>query len=153
MIKKIEADIHKDAVTERVDTHCEDLCITCDCTLEEFFSGSQKELTFRRNLVMKDGKTKYYDNKANKLIHVKPGMKEGTVYRFKGEGDCLPDKHQGDLVVTLKQIAHHKYQRVGNDLVYRHCIDLADALLSEGVEFETLCGETIKFRSEQIISP
>ena len=40
MIKKIEADIHKDAVTERVDTHCEDLCITCDCTLEEFFSGS-----------------------------------------------------------------------------------------------------------------
>lgn len=87
MIEKIAADIHKDAVTERADTHVQDLCITCACTLEEFFFGSQKELTFRRNLVMPDGKTKFYDNKALKVIHVKPGMKEGTVYRFKGEGD------------------------------------------------------------------
>ena len=43
--------------------------------------------------------------------------------------------------------------RNGNDLILRHEIDLFDALLSEGVEIKTLDGETIKFRSEQIITP
>jgi DnaJ-class molecular chaperone len=42
---------------------------------------------------------------------------------------------------------------VGNDLLYRHSICLQDALLSEGVEFETLEGEKIKFRAEQTITP
>ena len=39
-IEKIEADIHKDAITERVDIQTADLCVSCECTLEEFFYGS-----------------------------------------------------------------------------------------------------------------
>lgn len=37
LIEKIESDLHKDAVTERSVTHTEDLEITCEGTLEEFF--------------------------------------------------------------------------------------------------------------------
>ena len=87
MIEKIEADIHKEAITERVDTHTGDLNLTCECTLEEFFYGSQKELTFKRNLVFADGKTEYSDHKSKKVIHIQPGMKEGTILRFKSEGN------------------------------------------------------------------
>lgn len=87
MIEKIEADIHKEAVTERLDTHTKDLNISCACTLEEFFYGSQKELTFTKNLVFADGKTEYFDTRQTKTINILPGMKEGTVLRFKGEGN------------------------------------------------------------------
>ena len=77
MIEKIKADLHSEAVTERVDTHTADLVVTVPCTLDEFFYGSTKDITFKRNLVFPDGKSKYFDTRAKKTIEVKPGMKEG----------------------------------------------------------------------------
>ena len=153
LIEKIETDIHKDAVTERAQTHAPDLHVECHCTLEEFFYGCQKTVSYNRSLVCADGKTEYFAVKTKKEIVVKPGMCDGTVLRFKGEGTETPTTKQGDLVVTLKQREHPKFVRVGNDLIYRHQINLFDALLSEGVEFETLDGEVIKYRSEQIVGP
>lgn len=51
LIEKIEADIHKEAIIEREQTHTADLAVTCECTLEEFFYGCQKEINYTRNLV------------------------------------------------------------------------------------------------------
>lgn len=153
LIDKIESDIHRDAVTERSDTHTEDLTVICECTLEEFYHGSQKVLEFTRHSIMGDGLTGTVDHQASKLIEVKPGMGDGTVLRFIGEGDKKAGKHAGDLVVTLRQKEHPKFIRQGNDLIYRHEISLGDALTSEGLELTTIDGETLKFRSEAIINP
>ena len=153
LIEKIECDIHKDAITERAQTHTKDLEVECECTLEEFFYGCQKTVEFTRNMVFSDGKTEYMVPKVCKEIEVKPGMKDGTQLRFKDEGSQEVYKHFGDLVVTLRQKEHAKFVRNGNDLILRHEIDLFDALLAEGVEIQTIDGETIKFRSEQIITP
>lgn len=153
LIEKIEADIHKDAVTDRVDTHTADLTVTCDCSLEEFFYGSSKKVKFARNSVLADGKTKSIDQNASKEIEVKPGMLAGTVLRFRGEGNHDPGRHIGDLVITLCEQPHAKFMRSGNDLVYRHEISLGDALTSEAIEFETIDRELIKYRSESIINP
>ena len=133
LIEKIETDIHREAITERAETHAADLNVECSCTLQEFFYGCQKTIVFTRSLICADGKTEYFAVKSKKEIVVKPGMKDGTVLRFKGEGTQTPFTQQGDLVVTLKQLDHPKYVRVGNDLIYRHQIDLFDALLSEGI--------------------
>lgn len=57
MIERIESDLHKDAVTERVNTHAADLNITCSCSLKEFFYGSTKTLTFSRMITQGDGVT------------------------------------------------------------------------------------------------
>lgn len=38
-------------------------------------------------------------------------------------------------------------------MIYRHEIDLGDALLSEAIELTTIDGEILKYRSEQIITP
>jgi DnaJ-class molecular chaperone len=80
-------------------------------------------------------------------------MKDGTILRFKGEGSQSFGKHVGDLVVCLKQKEHAKFSRNGNDLIYRHNIDLADALLSEAIELHTIDGQAVKYRSESIITP
>ena len=90
LIEKIETDIHKDAVTERAETHAADLNVECQCTLEEFFYGCQKTVSFTRSLVCADGKTEYFAVKSKKEIEVKPGMCDGTVLRFKGEGTETP---------------------------------------------------------------
>lgn len=102
LIEKIEADIHKEAITERGDTHTEDLTVTCECTLEEFYHGCSKTVKFTRDLVYADGKTEYADTRATKEIEVKPGMTDGTELRFPGEGSQKRAKHFGDLVIILK---------------------------------------------------
>ena len=80
-------------------------------------------------------------------------MSDGSQLRFVGEGSQQFDKKVGDLLVCLKQKDHAKFTRNGNDLIYRHEINLADALLSEAIELKTIDGEILKYRSEQIITP
>ena len=57
MINRIESDLHKDAVTQRVDTHAKDLEVKCTCTLKEFFEGCTKTLMFDRTTTQGDGLT------------------------------------------------------------------------------------------------
>ena len=102
MIERIESDLHKDAVTERVNTHAPDLKIKCSCTLLEFFYGSTKMLSFSRVTTQGDGMTQKRVH-VEKEIEVKPGMKPGTVLRFVGEGNSPNSRLTGDLVVTIEQ--------------------------------------------------
>jgi len=152
LIEKIETDIHKEALTERGDTHTADLSVDVECTLEEFFFGCLKKIAYTRNCLHADGNSEFVF-KTRKEIQVKPGMSDGTVLRFKGEGNQDFGKHMGDLVICLKQKEHAKFMRKGNDLIYRHEINLADALLSEAIELTTIDGEIIKYRSESVITP
>ena len=102
MIERIESDLHKDAITERKDTHAPDLKISCTCTLREFFYGSTKTLNFTRVITHGDGETQE-EVEVEKEIEVKPGMKPGTVLRFVGEGNRPNDRLKGDLLVTIDQ--------------------------------------------------
>jgi len=152
MIEKIESDLHKDAVTARKDTHADDLKIKCSCTLAEFFYGSSKRLSFSKTVTQGDGQSQSKVS-IEKEIEVQPGMKPGAVLRFSGEGNSPADRLTGDLVVTIEQSEHESIRRIGNDLVYRHKISLADALTISVIDFTTLDGEIIKFRPDEIISP
>ena len=80
-------------------------------------------------------------------------MKPGTLLRFVGEGNKPANKLVGDLVITIEQEEHESIRRVGDDLIYRHRISLADALSISEIEFETLDGEKILYRPDEIISP
>ena len=42
---------------------------------------------------------------------------------------------------------------MGDNLIYRHKISLADALTISVIEFTTLDGEIIKYRPDEIITP
>ena len=152
MIEKIESDLHKDAVTDRKDTHAADLEIKTSCTLKEFFMGCTKRLNFSKTVTLGDGKTTE-NVVTSKEIEIKPGMKPGTTYRFTGEGNKFPDKLVGDLIVVIGQHEHDSIKRVGDDLIYRHKVTLSNALTAAEVEFRTLEGELIKYRPDEIITP
>ena len=152
MIERIESDLHKDAITERKDTHAVDMQITCTCSLKEFFYGSTKLLSFDKTITQGDGITQETVH-VEKEIEVKPGMKPGHVLRFVGEGNQPSDRLVGDLVVTIEQSEHDTIRRVGDNLIYRHKISLADALTIAVIEFTTLDGEIIKYRPDEIITP
>ena len=152
MIERIESDLHKDAVVERPETHAADLEIKCHCSLQEFFYGSTKLLGFRKCITQGDGRT-MDEVRVEKEIEIQPGMKPGTVLRFIGEGNKPNNKLTGDLIVTILEMEHDEIRRVGDNLIYRHKISLADALTIAVVEFKTLDGEIIKFRPDEIITP
>lgn len=152
MIEKIESDLHKDAVTDRRDMHADDLCISCSCTLKEFFYGSTKTLTFAKVVTQGDGSTEETVS-VEKEVEIQPGMKDGTVLRFVGEGNHPNNRLVGDLVVTIKEEKHESINRVGDNLIYRHKISLADALTIAVIDFKTLDGEIIKFRPDEVITP
>ena len=59
LVEKIESDFHKDALTARADTHTADLTVDCECTLEEFFFGCQKEVAYTRKCLHADGKSEF----------------------------------------------------------------------------------------------
>lgn len=152
MIERITSDLHKDAVIAREDTHAPDLSIKCSCTLLEFFYGATKMVSFSKTITQGDGKTIAKES-VEKEIEIKPGMKHGTVLRFVGEVNKPANRLVGDLVITIEQDDHASIRRVGDDLIYRHKISLADALSITEVDFTTLDGEIIKYRPDEIISP
>lgn len=80
-------------------------------------------------------------------------MKNGTKLHFAGEGARPEDKLQGDLTITVKQIEHPKYRRVGDNIVYRHKMSLMDALTTAPFEFKTLDGELFRVTPDEIVSP
>jgi DnaJ-class molecular chaperone len=151
LFEKIENDIHKDAVTERDLTHAVDLCLECECTLEEFYFGSTKTIEIKREV--KTGPDSSETVTATREIEIKPGMACGTKLHFPKEGHKPSNKLVGDLIVTLKETCHSKYRRCGNDIVYMHKMSLADALTTAPFEFTTLEGELFKITPDEIVNP
>lgn len=147
MLEKIETDLHKNAVTEHKDLYEKDLSVKCECSLEEFYEGSTKQFEYERVEVLPGG-VQTQTVKVQKEIVVKPGMKPGMQIRFPGEGNSCSGKRAGDLVVTITEVAHPSIRRDGDNLIYRHKIDLCDALSMQVVEFKTLDGEIIRFRPD-----
>jgi len=91
--------------------------------------------------------------RVTKDIFIRPGMHEGMVMRFPGEGNKTEFRTVGDLVINLHKTEGESMLRHGDDLIYYHSISLRDALCSTPVEFTTLDGEKIRFAADEVISP
>jgi DnaJ family protein B protein 4 len=70
----------------------------------------------------------------------------GTKITFPNEGDEKPGYIAADLCFTLEEVAHDRFSRDGNDLVYTHRLLLKDALLrnESTVELVHLDGRTLQ---------
>ena len=62
-----------------------DITITVDCTLEEFYNGSIKQINYEREIVQHDAKTKKMEPCVQQ-IEVKPGFSESSELIFKKKG-------------------------------------------------------------------
>ena len=69
--------------TETVSKEARDLQVTVECTLEEYFYGCQKEISFKRHILNANNADTVVTVK--RVIEVKPGMGHNEL-RYSGEG-------------------------------------------------------------------
>lgn len=86
-------------------------------------------------------------------ISIKPGMGAHTLIRFSREGNERKGAITSDVQITIRELPHPVFQRQGNNLVYLHKINLADAIKSTPIHFTTLEGDKIETACSEVISP
>ncbi|XP_072965745.1 uncharacterized protein [Typha angustifolia] len=123
-----------------------------ECTLEELCHGCKKEINYTRDVVTKNGLI--VKKEETHTIRVKPGWKKGTRITFEGMGDERPGYLPADVIVLITEKEHPVFKRVGNDLVLKVEVSLADALAGWKFSFRLLTGEKMSCSfHEQIIYP
>ncbi len=139
-----------------------DVEVDLPCTIMEFYHGSVKYVTYKRQTLALDGHTLREDSDSGfETVVVKPGMQVGTKLRFKGKGNEQYKKHATDLIVTLvedkvteqSQVAKNTQRRGAHDLIYTCNVSLQQALKAEPVTIETLDGRLLKVPIDQVITP
>ena len=116
-----------------------DVIVTVECTLEEFYCGSVKEISYTINKVQHDSRqTKPVHVK--KFVQVEPGFSASTVLTFKGEGNQLPKHENANLVIHFTEKTHPAFTRHGNNLIFTEKISLSDCLLGRPVKVRALDG-------------
>jgi DnaJ family protein A protein 2 len=61
-------------------------------------------------------------------VHIERGMRDGQRITFSGEGDQAPGIVPGDIIIQIDEMAHPRFTRKGDDLIYEAKIDLLTAL-------------------------
>ena len=119
------------------------LTLNVKCSLEEFYKGTHKTITFEK-LGLQGDADRSVMLTVSKVIEIKPGMGAHTELTFPGEGHVRPNHKPSDLVINLVQKPHETYTRFGHDLILEHKISLLDALTAKPITFTTIEGEQIE---------
>merc|ERR1719253_1787066 len=101
--------------------------VTVSATLDEFFNGSKKTVTYERQVLGLDGRT-IKTEPASVEVFIRPGMPGSNSALF-----------------TRK--------KVGNILLYKHKVDLVDVIQCKPVKMTTLDGRNLIIAIDQIQSP
>jgi molecular chaperone DnaJ len=79
------------------------------------------------------------------LVKIPPGIENGEMIRFQGEGEAVSQGIAGDLYVKVYVSKHSTFRKEGSNLVMDLKIKLSSALLGDEYTLETLDGPvTIK---------
>ncbi len=109
----------------------QDLTYQLTVSLEDVFSGADRQLTLRKN-----GKTE------NVSVKIPKGIEEGKKLRLKGKGGEAPmGGIPGDLYLKVQLEPHEFYERNGEDLILKKHIPYSDACLGAKIEVESLDGK------------
>lgn len=120
----------------------QDVVVTLECTLEEFYVGSLKAFSYEVNEVQHDSRSVARQTK-HKTVQVDAGFSEATVLTFKGQGHQAPKQEPSNLVIKFKQHAHKQFQRAGDDLIHTCTVSFTDVLNMRPLTLKTLDGRTI----------
>ncbi|GBF89666.1 hypothetical protein Rsub_02836 [Raphidocelis subcapitata] len=121
-------------------------------TLEELHSGASKSVSRARRAFGDAGEPMAETRRLE--VKVEPGMADGTVFVFEGEGDAAaPGAPQGPLELVLRAAPHPRFRRAGCDLVHTVRLPLYNALAGGSVAVETLDGRTLDVPLDAIVTP
>ena len=124
-----------------------------ECTLEELYNGTTKEIKYKKNSIGFDGRSKM-EKESIIEIEIAPGYDKTTIIPFKEMGNEEPGKKTSDLLIHIQEKEHPYFRRVNkNDLIYTHTLTLAEALYGETVQINTLDNRIIYIAIDEIINP
>jgi len=131
-----------------------DVEINLKCTLEEFYNGSLKKTTYKRDKIQGNGRSVCKIDE-DIVVDVKPGYTAGTKLRYKLRGNEQFSFPRSSLIVTLQldESKETPFTRKGDDLIYTHRVSLEDALRSVPVRIQTLDNRIISLNLDQMITP
>ncbi|RPA87082.1 DnaJ-domain-containing protein [Ascobolus immersus RN42] len=119
-------------------------------TLEELYNGARKKLRVKRKLFDADGKITREDKDLE--IQVKPGMKAGSKFKFKGIGDAIDGTKQ-DIHFIIEEKPHEVFKRDGDNLIHTANISLKEALTGWQRIIPTIDGKQLKIEGPGPTSP
>lgn len=112
-----------------------DINIRVQMTLEDVLNGKD----FVGNIKLPSGRDQYLQ------IKIPRGVSTGDSIRFKELGDDTnPNLPKGDLIATVVEIPHQRFQRNGPNLYTSKSVSIIDLILGTKVEIETIEGKTIE---------
>jgi curved DNA-binding protein len=109
--------------------------VTVDITLEDAFKGKAIDA----EIGLSNGKTKLVS------IEIPSGVESGMQIKYRGIGEQLhPSIPPGDLIVNVRIIKHHVWNRDGDNLIYEKTISVWDAITGSDIDLTTIDGKQIK---------
>ena len=130
----------------------EDIVVTLECELFEFYNGAIKEVNYARTMILVSTDAK--ETKAERLeVTVLPGFSEQTELRFKEKGHEAFGAKNSDLVIKFKQKPLDGYQRCGNDIIYTQTVSLIEALECKPISVSTLDNRKVYVTPSETITP
>lgn len=130
-----------------------DIEMELECTLEEMYNGTIKEIEYEANRFNTDKRTtSFVKLKVN--VEIFPGYHKETVLTYPQMGNEAPGMKSSNLIVKIKEKKHDTFKRVNkNDLVYVNTIKLVEALNSVPIEITTLDGRKLSIPMDEIVTP
>ena len=154
-------------------------CHDLPCTLEELYLGIEKIIKITRTIYSaqkgssdNDGSDEDMFVEESKILRIQlqPGIEEGTIFNFPGDGDEYKVKKStpanintnttmvlaGDLSFKVVQSPHDRFaRRKGDaaDLIYIARITLLQALTDFTLKIYTLSGKTVYMSCPEVIPP
>jgi DnaJ-class molecular chaperone len=126
----------------------EPLVVKVDCTLEDLYKGTTKNMKVKNDI---DGKTKSSEKDKKKKVsektfpvEVKAGYKKGTKVKFSASKD-FPRK----VVFEINEVPHKYFERIGDDLKW--ICKLSKKQVDKGVKVKVplLDGETLVINTKE----
>lgn len=83
-------------------------------------------------------------NKKEIVVSIAPGISDDQLIKVSGAGQAGErGAGTGDLYVRVKIKQHHAFQRVGDDLIIKKNLNLADVILGKKIDIPTISGGKI----------
>ena len=121
-------------------------------TLDELFTGCLKKFKIKSKIFINMNETTVKEKILE--FDVKQGWKDGTKITFEQAGDQMhPTIPQNDIEFVIETLPHSIFQRDGDDLTYKICISLKQALCGGYFEMQHLDGVKRKIPLKGITTP
>jgi len=121
-------------------------------TLEELFTGCLKKFKIKSKIFINMNETTIKEKILE--FDIKQGWKDGTKITFEQTGDQLhPTIPQNDVEFMIETLPHPIFQRNSDDLTYKACISLKQALCGGYFELQHLDGIKRKIPLKGITTP